>query len=327
MSSADPLFLLAALVGIAASVYWSKTGMTRKVAEGFIGGFGSIAAPITAMPPLWFVIDDYGTNSRKWADFGSRNSRSTNIGFINITKTRCAITQGGYFEVTELLGRAAVAEIIYARGGYVPKDHLAVPPKIWRAWARAALLSVAGGLYLDGLSLCVGPSFQTVISGKDAAVFGIDHDEKQNSGVGGPYAGWAQVPQNRGWVLMATAVAQLIDSGAQSWSAAIARNQLASWHNKHLSPHMQTIGSVEWSRRPDGRVIEIEDILGRSPSAEWSPPNGTVYVPLDLENLERSVTYKWFMRMSSEQIMEPDSHFIWAGLAKGAGSRDNLFTW
>jgi len=339
MADFDPLLIFASLVGIAGAVYMSKKGYTQKGAEGFVsglnflgGGSGSnglvSGVNLLGKPVLWLVIDDYGTNSRKWADFGARNSSDSNIGFINITKTRCAITQGGAFEIHELFGRAAVADAIRAGRGYVPKDHLLVPRKLWRAWARSALLSVRGGLYLDGLALCVGPSFDNVVANKSAAVFGTEHDEKQASGVAGPYAGWAASSGHVGWTGLAQACTALIDAGAQSWSSAIARNQTATWYNAFLAPNMPTIRDIEWSRRSDnGLPIEIDDILGRTVSDTWRPTKNVIYVPMDYEKLDRSITYKWFMRMSSEQIMEPDSDFIWAHLAKGAGSRDNLFTW
>jgi hypothetical protein len=91
---------------------------------------------------------------------------------------------------------------------------------------------------------------------------------------------------------------------------------------------MPTIRNVEFGRHEiSGLPIEIDDILGRSAGDTWKPSKDVIYVPIDFERLDRSVTYKWFMRMSVEQIMEPDSDFIWAKLAKGAGARDNLFTW
>jgi hypothetical protein len=335
MADFDPLLILASLVGIAGAVYMSKKGYSQKGAEGFASGLGFLGAgkgaalsdSLLGKPVLWLVIDDYGTNSRKWADFGSRNSSKLNIGFVNITKTRCAITQGGAFEIRELFGRAAVADAIYAGHGYVPSGHFTAPRKLWQAWARAALLSVRGGLYLDGMSLCLGPSFDTIIANKPAAVFGTDMSEKHASGVAGPYAGWSASAGHKAWTDMAVACAGLIDAGTTSWSAAVARNQMAAWYNTILAPNMPTIRDVEYSRRNDGLPIEIEDMLGRSASDTWKPSKDVIYVPMDFEKLDRSVTYKWFMRMSSEQIMEPDSDFIWAHLAKGAGSRDNLFTW
>ena len=84
----------------------------------------------------------------------------------------------------------------------------------------------------------------------------------------------------------------------------------------HLTPFMPVIRESEWSRRNDGRAIETEDLLGRSPSDDWIPPSAAIYVPLDKERLERDFTYNWFLRMSPEQILDTDSQFLWAALAR-----------
>lgn len=332
MSEANPILILAALIGIAAAVILSNNGKSREIAERFVGGM-TLPGAASLKPKLWFVVDDYGSNSRRWVDFGARNSRDLNIGFLNITRGRCSVTQGGDFEIVELLGRDAVAKAIREHGGVVPSEHLTVYPYIWRAWARAALLNYAGGLYLDGLSLCLGPSFAKSIRGLDDATFGFEHDERivdpVNSDLAtcSPFAGWASGPGHIGWRGLCNALGDFINSGNQSWSAAQGRNQIPAWNRKYLDPMMRTVRTAEWSRRPDGRAIEIEDLFGRTGGSDrWEPSSSAVYIPLDKELLERSVTYKWFLSMSTEQILDPDSLFLWATLAKRTGSRDNLFT-
>jgi len=234
------------------------------------------------------------------------------------------VTQGGDFEIVELLGRDAVATAVRGAGGVVPVDHLTVYPYLWRAWARAALMNYAGGLYFDGLSLCLGPSFMTVIRGVDDATFGFEHDERVVDPVAGvaatgsPFAGWASGPGHLGWRGLCNRLNDFIDAGVQSWSAAQSRNQIPAWNHKYLDTVMKPIRTAEWSRRPDGRPIEIEDILGRSGGSgrAWEPPSGAVYLPIDKEALDRSVTYKWFLNMSSEQILDPDSLFLWSAAAQ-----------
>ena len=146
----EEILIFGILITIGAAVFVSNRHVSivngdthsNKV-EGFANGFGGKSN-------LWFVIDDYGVNSRRWTDFGARSSRDLNIGLLSITKTRCAITQGGDFNIVELFGRAAVAHTVRENGGLVPDRHLEIPPYLWRAWARAALLANGGGLYLDG---------------------------------------------------------------------------------------------------------------------------------------------------------------------------------
>ena len=324
MSVNTPLLVVSSLIGIVATIY--LTEWSRKLAEGFVGGVAdSIATAIAGgKPKLWFVVDDYGSNSRRWVDFGARSSRDLNVGFLNLTLGRCRVTQGGDFEVVELLGRAAVATAVRAAGGVVPANHLTVYPYLWRAWARAALMNYAGGLYLDGLSLCLGPSFMTVVRRVDDATFGFEHDERVVDPIAGvaatgsPYAGWASGRGHLGWRGLCNALNDFIDAGAQSWTAAQSRNQIPAWNRKYLDAVMKPIRVAEWSRRPDGRPIEIEDILGRSAGSgrAWEPPADAIYLPMDKEALDRSVTYKWFLSMSSEQILDPDSLFLWAAAAQ-----------
>jgi hypothetical protein len=317
----NSFYISSIFIGLIVVTYFSLSGHTRPIAEKFIGGL----TYTTEKPTLWFVVDDFGTNSRKWGDFGSRNSKDPNVGFLSITKTRCAVTQGDDYNVVELIGRKAVANKIFASGGYVPGQHLAVPNYLWRAWARAALLSQLGGLYLDGYCLCLGPSFKQSIK-SEACVFGIDFHERHGSGskACGPFAGWSAKAGNDAWKTLTSGLAELIDAGPLSWTAAEARKQLEKWHSKYLSAFMPCIADIEWSRNKDGEALEISDILGRSLSPDWNPPSSAIYLPLDIDKLERNVTYKWFLRMSTEQIMDPNSMFIWAELARRAGRNDNF---
>ena len=51
-------------------------------------------------------------------------------------------------------------------------------------------------------------------------------------------------------------------------------------------------------------------------SNEWNPPENAVYVPLDYETIDRSVTYKWFLKLSAQDIISPESKFLWATLSQ-----------
>ena len=310
MSAVEPLIILTVLFGIGAVVYLSNKIEPKK--ENFVG--------FTGKHNLWFVIDDYGVNSRRWADFGARTSKDSNIGFLNITKTRCHITQGEDFNVIELLGRQAVAQVIREHNGFVPEYHLEIPQYLWRAWARSALLAYAGGLYLDGFSLCLGPSFATVINNSDNLLFGLDKDPLSSS----PYAGWASNKGSIPWLLYVDAVSKFIEKGPLSWDSGKARNQIANWNMSILAPSVRVLVEPEWSRLSDGTTIELEDIFGRSISEYYNPLAKSIYMPVDNEKLQRAVSYNWFLRMSSEQILDPESHFIWAQLAQKTAARDKL---
>jgi len=297
----DSIIVLTVLVGIGAAYVYMKTKGEEK--EKFIGS-------ITGSKNLWFVVDDYGVNTRHWADFGARSSKELNLPFLQITKARCQITQGGDFKINELIGRQAVAQAIRENNGIVPDAHLEIPPFLWRAWARSALLAYAGGLYLDGSSLCLGPSFATVVDSADNILFGLE----SNPLSAGSYAGWAAKKGSDPWLIYTDTIVRFIGKGQLSWDSAKARNQIASWNTSILSK-IKVLVEPEWSRLSDGTVIELEDVFGRSLSEYYNPSSKSIYLPIDMERLKRS-TYNWFLRMSNEQILDPDSMFIWAQIAR-----------
>ena len=234
----DSIIVLTVLLGIGAAYVYTKTNSGEK--EKFVGS-------ISGSKNLWFVIDDFGVNSRRWTDFGARSSKELNLPFLQITKARCQITQGADFKVNELVGRQAVAQVIRENNGFVPDYHLDIPSFLWKAWSRAALLAYAGGLYLDGSSLCLGPSFATVIDGADNLLFGLDANPLSV----GSYAGWALKKGYEPWLIYADTIARFIERGPLSWDSAKARNQIASWNTSLLSK-IKVLVEPEWSRLSDG---------------------------------------------------------------------------
>jgi hypothetical protein len=322
MSDASPIVLLTIAISTIVALYFVNKNRIINEKEPFGVISNMINYNIRAKPILWFVVDDYGTNNRKWLDFGSRSSTNLNMGFLSITKSRCVYTQGKDFDVRECIGREEVAKIIRKNKGTIPEYYLSCHPRIWRAWARAALLYYIGGLYFDGLSLCLGPSFLSDVNEKANAVFGTDHDEPRTNGLSGscsPFAGWASGPGHVAWGNLMNEINGLINSGVDNWTSAIARNQIAVWYNKYLRDSMPTVRHSEWSRRNDGKPIEIEDLFGRSYnylSPEWKPADNVIYVPLDYEKIDRSVSYKWFLKLSAEDILSDEANFLWAFLSK-----------
>jgi hypothetical protein len=61
--------------------------------------------------------------------------------------------------------------------------------------------------------------------------------------------------------------------------------------------------SLEFSRKPNGRRIELEDLLskGRMPIC-----SSAVYVPVYWHELKRRSNFSWFLRLSEEQILSSD---------------------
>lgn len=321
MSFVNSIGLLSIAIGAIATINYinnnnvdSINSISKLILNTLLGNSLNLKKPI-----LWFVVDDYGTNNRRWADFGARSSRDLNLGFLAITKARCFYTQGVDFDIRVCLGRDAVAKIIYENRGIVPEYHLSTPPELWRAWARSALLSLVGGLYFDGLSLCLGPSFMSDVLDKSDAVFGTSYSDLRThtfDGTCSPHTGWASGPNHRMWKSLHKETVDLINAGPTSWTSAIARNQISTWYDTYLRNSMPTIRHTEWSRRADGKPIELEDLFGRALTDDWTPPQNAIYIPLDYESINRSVTYKWFLSLSTEEIINPKSNFLWASLSQ-----------
>lgn len=324
-AEADKFVFFALITSVLVAVYFSDKIRAKlipdKKKEGFLS-FDSLAT-LGKSKKLWFVLDDFDNNTRAWADFGARSSKNANIGFLSLVKTRCMITQGSDFTIVELSGRTAVAQTVRANNGLIPNMYNLAPSFLWKAWARAALLAYAGGLYFEGTGLCLGPSFAPIVGIADNFAFGANHDEEHPFSAG-PYAGWAVKPGHVSWVGLAEALFKLIDAGPLVWTSLKARKTITKLNNIYLNPHMQTLVGAEWCRRTNGKPIENEDLFGRSLSADWTPDNNVVYVPMDFERLELDRNYNWFLSMSPEQILDTESNFIWAQLLQKSGGKDSL---
>ena len=102
-------------------------------------------------PVIWLFYNDSEVNSRRWADFGARESRVLNIPLLNLLyKTILEANQEKY-QVKVIGGLDGVAGLL---GGY---GTLPTPLQISRAhvgeaeedWIRTAVLAKYGGLWLS----------------------------------------------------------------------------------------------------------------------------------------------------------------------------------
>lgn len=277
-------------------------------------------------PNLWWFTDNE-VNARRWFDFGARNSRRPNRGYLQVALDCVFATQGKDFNVNVLFGREEVAKKIQSCGGNVPKEVFVMPVALWRQWAIANLIAFCGGLAIAGDStLCIGPSFGPHVMNVQEAVFGI-YDEEPRVAPGsdtGPatWVGWGIRPRTSGWNTVANMWNQLASAGPTSWSAAEARRfNLGVWEAQKAKG-TKLIQSIDGGRKVDGYQRTLEDLLMTS-AVPADPkliiPPGTVYIPMDGDKLARDYKYGWFIRMSSQQIMESD--FVWANLARSAKSQ------
>ncbi len=318
------VILLVVVVGC--MTYIKYTQDKRPFAEHF-ESVSTTPGLLTLKPTLWWFVDDE-VNARSWWDFGARNSREPNRGYLQVALQAAQATQAFDFTVVPLVGRAAVAQVIKEAGENVPPYLDQLPAKLWRQWAVANLAATKGGLVMVGDStLCVGPSFGPLVKDADCAVFGISADEPR--AVPGmtalppaPWVAWAKRPHTPCWDIAASTWNRLVAAGPTAWSAAEARRIAEKiWATQRLKnpAHFQ---DAEGSRKADGTELTPEDFLQKQtnpvdPKTTLSP--ATFYITMDGDALVRDYRYGWFARMSREQILA--SNFYWATLAKKHMSR------
>ncbi len=310
------LFLVLGIVGILL-VLWCIFQYGQYRTEGFQmqDARASVGKPI-----LWWFADDE-TNARSWWDFGARNSTQPNRGYLEVALDAVRATQGFDFTIRVLLGREAVERVIREAGEALPQNLRQFPARMWRQWALCSLLAAKGGLVMAGDStLCVGPSFASLVRSKEAAVFGTTVDEPLAlpgvADVAPAYwVGWAAKPHTPVWDIAATSWHRVVAAGPTSWSAADARNLQEKIWSVQKQKQVARLPLAEGSRKSDGSHITLEDLLMKqTPDPKVQLDAETVYIVADGDALIRDYRYGWFVRMSRSQILT--SEFMWARLAK-----------
>lgn len=276
----------------------------------------SFANFVGTKPVLWWVVDD-DINARQWLDFGGRNTRECNRGYLTVALDAVRKTQGDEFDIRPLYGRKAVIDIL-------PNANIAaqqLPASLWRHYVAANLLDTYGGLVMDANStLCIGPSFTSHVKNVDAAVFGITRDEPIVSPTfalapgPSPYVTWSRRPKHPAWTYAASVWNTLVATGPQAWSSAEARRTyMTVFVTQKTSYGIQVLRTAEGSRKSDGRLLELEDLFGRAHTSMISFAPDTVYVAYDGDALLRNYEFNWFLRLSPDQIKSSNS--VWAKLA------------
>lgn len=277
----------------------------------------------------WFC--DTEVNARQWFDFGARNSKDVNRGYLHVSLDALRATQSRDFAIQTLVGREAIVAAIGETAGETAGEtipgltaHAAqLPAALFRLWAVANLCATRGGLVMDGAStLCVGPAFADKLVDVEAATFGVDPDEPVANPTTAftpapaPYVGYSRSARHPGWVHTAAVLNAVVAAGPTSWSAALARRVTSELYPQQLARGLSCIREVDGGRLPNGQARQLEDLLGRvgtppDPNTALTP--GTVYVPFDGDALVRRFEFAWFPRMSAEQIKESD--LVWASYA------------
>lgn len=268
-------------------------------------GFG-----LLGKPTLWWFIDT-DTNARHWADFGARNSRQPNRGYLELALKKLYDTQGDAFTIKPLYGRKETLAVIDGANQHA----LALPPDLWRSYVIANLCAQKGGLVVDGNSTLFISKF-SALRGVDAAMFGTYPDEPIVSPMTAvaagpaPYVGWAAAKQHPAWMHAAQQYNALVDAGQQAWGAASARRMFLEVWDTQKQLGATIVRGIDGSRRTNGTKLQLDDIFGKT---RLDLPKETVYVTYDGDDLARRHEFNWFLRMSPKQIAE--SACAWCLLA------------
>ena len=266
----------------------------------------------------WFV--DAETNARHWWDFGARNSKLPNRGYLQVSLEALKRTQENDFNIIVLVGREAVLELF----PNVDKKVTRLPPHLWRRWVIANICNNYGGLVMDANStLCLGPSFLPQVKMVDTAMFGTYPDEPRVSTATAvapgpaPYVGWASTSNTPAWAYAAKEINDLFQRGPQAWGAAIARRQMLYVWEKQKELGSKVIRAADGGRLPDGRPRELEDLFGRLSDDQNDPKSAvlpdTIFMSFDGDQLVRRFEFNWFCALNADEVKNTDT--LWTKLA------------
>lgn len=262
-------------------------------------------------PTLWWYVDDYDVNTKSWATFEDRATRTPTEPYLDLCRKRANSLwdepDTGSVNFKPIQGRLAALAALEGKVA-PPPGILRTPPKLWMAWLRATLLAHLGGFWMDGSNLPLNNTKNNNIVPNEAAVC-------YASGT----AGWAKKPGQPVWSDMSRELSDFVARGEPSWTPVGIQNLLASLNNRHgVRPsqdeltHMTNGKPLNYEQLFESTDLEASGIkVDRDRAkAKWCP------LPDGRSGLETASAFLWFTRMSEEQILESD--FVWAQLARGS---------
>jgi len=262
-------------------------------------------------PTIWLYYDESDVNSRWWQDFGARSTRVLNLPFLNLCYERISKMNSDRYKIEVISGLTDLASRL---GGWqeLPvglQNPLANVGDAELNWIRAEILCRFGGLWVNPAVVCLKP-FPDIPQDK-ILFFGTDGDASY-AGPGGTAlpsfyaigAGRKNHPVFEQW---AQAAFERLDKrmggqqirGDAKWdyTAFAAKN-----------PDVINYPNMELSRRPDGKRIQLEDLLsaGQQGDLRFQVTESTVYCPIPWPELRERRLFGWFLRMNEEQILNSD---------------------
>lgn len=263
------------------------------------------------MPTIWLYYNDSEVNSRWWADFGARSTRAINIPFLNLCYESIVAHNSQKYKIEVISGLTDLASRL---GGWqeLPKglqNPLAPVEKAELNWIRAELLARFGGLWVSTATICLRPFPELPL--EDAVFFGTDADESyagpNGTAIPSLYAVGAGRPKHPVFERWAQAAFERLEKqgGGQQ-----IRND-AKWDYVAYAQTDSTVKvypEAEVSRRPDGKRIQVEDLLaaGQEGSHRFKIGPDALYVPIPWPEIQDRRLFGWFLRMDEEQILNSD---------------------
>lgn len=271
--------------------------------EGFEILKQSLVVEVYPKPTMWIYYKTDEINSRHWQDFGSRNSRSLNMPFLNLCYASISHHNNDKYNIVPVMGIEEMANIM---GGWdnMPLTLRKNPDKYIEerelTWIMTAILSRHGGLWVSPYTICMRPFDKKPL----LTFYGKDDTEtyagKNGTFIPGFHCIWSPSPENGFIVEWEKICRRRVEEndGGQLIRADIKWDwiNLSHKYNYNISPHS------EGSRKRDGTRICIEDILSVSIDPDWIDSD-TIYVPIYYKELRMFRNLLWFLRMSEEQIM------------------------
>ena len=262
----------------------------------------------TDNPTLWLYYDQSDVNSRWWQDFGARSSRVLHTPFLNLCYESIAKHCGQTYNTRVIAGLTDLASLL---GGWdqLPKslqNPLASVQQAEMNWIRAKLLKTYGGLWVSPTSIFVKdiPDFS---KSKNVIFTGMDTKDMLSDSEGtlapGTQVMFSPKKDHPIFIELETVSRERLErrEGGSQFRHDIS-NDLRDVMRDYAGQY-EYMPEIEYSRKPNGRRIELEDLLSKG---QMPISSSAVYVPVYWHELKRRSNFAWFLRLSEEQILSSD---------------------
>jgi len=262
----------------------------------------------TTNPTLWLYYDQSDVNSRWWQDFGARSSRVLHTPFLNLCYQSIAKHCGQTYNIRVIAGLTDLASLL---GGWdhLPKslqNPLASVQQAEMNYIRAKLLKTYGGLWVNPSCIFMKdmPDFK---ESKEVIFTGMDTKDMLSDSEGtlapGTQVMYSPRKEHPIFVELERLSRERLErrEGGTQFRHDIS-NDLRDVMRDYSGQYAY-LPSLEFSRKPNGRRIELEDLLSKGKMPICSK---AVYVPVYWYELKRRSNFAWFLRLSEEQIMSSE---------------------